>query len=62
MIENKTKGEIIADRVALPFWIILLIYGFWKINLGDTSAWLIVAIIGGAFIVDFCLVIKSFKN
>jgi hypothetical protein len=61
MDENKFIKDhegVIADTFALPFWAILLIYAFYKIAHGDTSAWVIVFIIGGASVIDSMLVVK----
>jgi NADH:ubiquinone oxidoreductase subunit 5 (subunit L)/multisubunit Na+/H+ antiporter MnhA subunit len=60
-IEIKDEG-LFADKIALPFWIILLSYSFWKINGGDNTAWIIVLIVGVAFIIDSFLVMKSIQN
>jgi hypothetical protein len=57
----KDKG-IIADGFALPFWVILLTYAFYKILHGDKTAWIIVLIIGVALIVDSSLVINYFNK
>ena len=58
---SKNKG-VIADGIALPFWIILLTYGIWKLLRGDTTSWIIIIIIGGALIIDSYLVIEFFKK
>ncbi len=58
---GKNKG-VIADGIALPFWAILLMYAFWKINGGDQTAWIIVLIIGVASVVDFSLVWEFFAK
>lgn len=50
-----------ADRIAIPFWIILIIYAIWQIKIGNTSAWLVLAIISAAFIIDCTLIIKNKK-
>ena len=50
---------IIADRFALPFWIILISYGIYEMSKGNSSG-LIPLIIGTmALIVDTTLVIKN---
>jgi hypothetical protein len=50
---------ILADRIALPFWIILMIYAIYEITHGNPRAWIVLIIIGIAFIVDLTLVIKN---
>jgi len=61
---KETKWEriaTIADRFALPFWIILIGYGIYEINRGNILG-LIPFIIGlGAFIIDTTFVIKNIK-
>lgn len=52
---------IIADRFALPFWIILIGYGIYEINTGNFLG-LIPLLIGvGAFIIDGIFVLKNRK-
>lgn len=55
MIKNK---GIVADEVALPFWIILIIYAIYEIMHGNPRAWIIIVIIGCALLVDSALVIE----
>ena len=61
---KKTKWvriATIADRFALPFWIILIIYGIYEINRGNLLG-LIPFIIGaGALIIDTTFVIENRK-
>ncbi len=54
----KKNPAFIADAIAIPFWIILIAYAIYQITHGNYSAWLVLLIIGGAFIVDSLLVIK----
>ena len=60
-MESMNKG-IIADHVALPFWVVLLIYSYFEITKGNSRAWLVAIIVGIAFIVDLILVIEYWKN
>jgi|GEM_PF-3917210 len=59
---KETRWErmaVAADRFAIPFWIILVIYGLYEINKGY-SLGLIPLIIGlGALIIDTTLVMKN---
>ncbi len=61
---KETKWErvaVVADRFALPFWIILIGYGLYEINGGNILG-LIPLLIGvGAFIIDAIFVIKNRK-
>jgi len=59
MVMNK---GVIADHIALPFWIVLLIYSYFEITAGNSKAWLVALIIGIAFIVDLMIVIEYWKK
>lgn len=47
-----------ADKIAIIFWIILIIWSLNEIRLGNQRAYLVLIIILGALIVDSYLVIK----
>lgn len=51
---------LLADKIAIPFWIILIIYSIFEIFFkGNQLAWIVFFIASGALIVDSFLVIKS---
>ena len=60
--KNMRNKGIIADEVALPFWIVLIIYAIYQILHGNSTAWIIIAIIGVALIVDTSLVVEYLKK
>ncbi|MDP4012925.1 MAG: hypothetical protein Q8R00_04960 [Candidatus Nanoarchaeia archaeon] len=47
-----------ADKIAIIFWIVLIIWSLNEIRLGNYRAYLVLMIITGALIVDSYLVIK----
>ena len=53
---------ITADMIAIPFWIILIIYSLNEIKMGNTRAYLVLVIIAFALIVDSSLVYKYLKR
>jgi hypothetical protein len=55
------KGTL-ADTIAIPFWVILIIYSIFEIKKGNSGAWLVLIIISAALIVDSCLVLQYLKN
>ena len=55
------RRAIIADRIALPFWIILIVYAIYEIMNGNQRAWIILLVIAGAFVIDTTFVIKNRK-
>ena len=61
---KETKWEriaVIADRFALPFWIILIFYGMYEVNKNNFLG-LIPLVIGlVAFLIDATFVIKNKK-
>lgn len=50
------------DRIAIPFWIILIIYSIYEITHSNPGAWLVLVIIAGALILDIISVIKNRKK
>jgi len=57
-----TNMAIVLDRIAIPFWVILIIYAIYELSLGISRAWIILIIIGAALILDLISVIKNRKN
>jgi len=55
----KRNPAFIADKIAIPFWAILIIYSIYEITHGHSSAWLVLIIITGAFIIDCSLVLMN---
>ena len=55
------KVAVKADKFAIPFWIILIIYGFYEIINGNNLAYIVLIIGCGALIVDLIFVIKNRK-
>jgi hypothetical protein len=55
------KLATIADRFAIPFWIILIIYSIYEISTGNKLAYLVLVIISGALIIDSIFVIENRK-
>ena len=61
---KETKWEriaVIVDRFALPFWIILIIYGIYEISRSNFLGLIPLIIGGGALIIDTTFVIKNRK-
>ena len=61
---KETKWEriaVIADRFAIPFWIILIIYGVYEISRSNFLGLIPLIIGAGALIIDSTLVIKNRK-
>ena len=58
----KRNWALIADKVAIPFWIILIGYAIYEITHGNPRAWIVLIIILGAFIIDSTLIIKNRKK
>ena len=61
---KETKWEriaVIADRFAIPFWIILIIYGAYEINRNNFLGFISLLIGIGALIIDTTFVIKNRK-
>lgn len=59
---KETKWEriaTIADRFAIPFWIILIIYGIYEINRDNFLGFIPLLIGLGALIIDGTFVIKN---
>ncbi len=59
---KETKWEriaVTADKFALPFWIVLIVYGLYEIRGGNTLGAIPFIIGAGAFIIDFTFVIKN---
>ena len=61
MMKKWERRAIIMDRVALPFWIVLMIYAIYEIVNGNQRAWIILIIIAGAFVIDTTFVVKNRK-
>ncbi len=59
---KKRNLAFIADEIALPFWVILIIYGLYEVTHSNPSAWVVLVVIGGALIIDSTLVIKNSKK
>jgi len=55
----KRNFAFIADEIALPFWVILIIYSIYEITYGHPSAWIVLIIICGAFVIDSSLVVQN---
>ena len=55
------RRTIIADRIALPFWIVLILYAIYEIINGNQRAWIILLVIACAFAIDATFVIKNRK-
>ncbi len=53
---------ITADMIAIPFWIILIIYSLNEIKMGNIRAYLVLIIIAFALFVDSSLVYKYLKK
>ena len=58
----KRNWGFIADKIAIPFWIILITYAIYEITHGNPRAWIVLIVIAGAFIIDSTLIIKSKKK
>ena len=61
---KETKWEriaVIADRFAIPFWIILIIYGAYEINRNNFLGFISLLIGIGALIIDTTFIIKNRK-
>jgi hypothetical protein len=61
---KETKWEriaVIADRFAIPFWIILIVYGIYEINITNYLGFIPLLIGTGALIIDSIFVIKNRK-
>ncbi len=56
---KKRNLAFIADEIAIPFWVILIIYGLYEITHDNPKAWVVLVIIGAALIIDSTLVIKN---
>jgi len=57
----KRNWTLLADKVAIPFWIILIIYAVYEITHGNQRAWIVLVIMTGALIIDSALIIKNRK-
>lgn len=55
----KRNFAFIADEIAIPFWVILIIYSIYEILHGNPSAWIVLIVICGAFVIDSALVVKN---
>tara|TARA_B100001964_G_scaffold215588_1_gene254067 strand:+ start:81 stop:269 length:189 start_codon:yes stop_codon:yes gene_type:complete len=60
-MDKWVKKAVVADRFALPFWIILIIYGVYEVGDGNFLG-LIPLIIGvGALVIDTIFVLENRK-
>lgn len=50
-----------ADRYAIPFWIILIVYAVYEIANGNPRAWIVLVIGAGALVADSILAIENRK-
>ena len=55
----KRNFAFIADEIALPFWVILIVYSIYEIMHKHPSAWIVLIIICGAFVIDSTLVVQN---
>ncbi len=62
MMNNWVKVATIADRFAIPFWIILVIYAIYEINIGNKLSWIPLIIGVGGLIIDTTFVIENRKK
>lgn len=53
---------VFADGIALPFWILLVLYSIYEIRIGNPRAWLVMIIIGTALIIDSTLVFDHYNK
>ena len=53
---------VFADGLALPLWIILLVYSVYELRQGNSRAWLVLSIISCAFVVDSALVFDHYQK
>jgi hypothetical protein len=56
-----TKIAVVADRFALPFWIILIIYGIYEISTRNFLRLIPLFIGTGALVIDTTFVIENRK-
>ena len=56
---NWKRIAITADRFALPFWIVLIVYGSYELMHGITLGWIPLLIGAGAFMIDFTFAMNT---